>query len=624
MFDTLEEIVRLCELDGDTAQRLQTVIFDGGQRPEPLPALEADSAAVLLGTMKDLLYQTFIRREKLLRTLRMRRFFARQGDDGPHATCCSATYRALAAGQSPPLHWGYFHKQTDWSAGAPKRAAAQSGGRTAMAQTALHTRNDTEFAPDAPFGDAWGPALMGPFAPVADESVWDRLEVHGEIPADLNGVYLRNGPNPRFAPQGRYHPFDGDGMIHAAHFADGRVVYRNRWVRTDAWQEEDRAGQATYYGIRETLKGRTDKRLKDAANTDVIGHGGIALASWYMSGDIYMLDPITLETLGKAPYAKRHGGGFSAHSKVDEQTGELMFFDYWNEAPYMSYGVVAADGTVKNHVPIELPGPRLPHDMAITEHYSILHDLPLFHDEAAMALGRHKLRFHPEMPTRFGVIPRHGAAHDIRWFEFSPCFLYHVVNAWEEGDEVVMVACRYMPERTASGDIDAERTARNIAELKMRSRLWRWRMNMKTGETREEQLDDRYNIEFPSLRAEQTGRKTRWGYVVDHDPDILHWTGIRKFNTDTGECVGEFSDGAAHTWYSEPWFAPADGGTREDDGYVVAFAWNQADRQQQLQVFDARDLSAGPVARVMLPRRVPVGFHACWIAQKNIGRARSA
>ncbi|MCC5868590.1 MAG: carotenoid oxygenase family protein [Gammaproteobacteria bacterium] len=492
-----------------------------------------------------------------------------------------------------------------------------------MQHTELHTKG-LEFAPEAPFGEDYGPMLMGPFAPVADESVWDALEVIGEIPADLNGVYLRNGPNPRFAPQGRYHPFDGDGMIHAAHFERGRVVYRNRWVRTDAWLEEDRAGRATFHGIRETLKGRTDKRLKDASNTDVIGHGGVALASWYMSGDIYKIDPVTLETLGKAPYAKRYGGGFSAHPKVDAHTGELMFFDYWNEAPYMSYGVVAADGTVRNHVPIELPGPRLPHDMAITEHYSILHDLPLLHDEAAMALGRHKLNFHPEMATRFGVIPRYGASDSIRWFEFSPCFLYHTINAWEDGDEVVMVGCRYMPDRTTGGAIDAPRTARNIAELKMNARLWRWRMNLRTGEGREEQIDDRYNVEFPSMHAEHTGRKTRWGYLVDHHPEILHWTGIRKFDTDSGECVGAFSDGAEHTWYSEAWFAAADNAKAEDDGYVVVFAWNEASREQQLQVFDARDLSAGPIARVRLPRHVPSGFHACWMPQASITAARQA
>ena len=126
-----------------------------------------------------------------------------------------------------------------------------------------------------PFGDTYGPTLTGPFAPLSDESVFTDLRLLcGQIPADLNGVYMRAGPNPRFAPNGRYHPFDGDGMVHAAEFRQGRLTIRNRWIRTDAWQEEDTAGAATHWGIRETIVGRQDKPLRDAANTDLVGHNG--------------------------------------------------------------------------------------------------------------------------------------------------------------------------------------------------------------------------------------------------------------------------------------------------------------------------------------------------------------
>jgi len=476
--------------------------------------------------------------------------------------------------------------------------------------------------PDAPFGEDYGPMLTGAFAPVFEEEVLENLPVEGEIPADLNGVYLRNGPNPRFKPNGRYHPFDGDGMLHGAHFDRGRLTYRNKWVRTDAWLEEDHARQNLYWGIMNTLKGRTDLRLKDSANTDVIGHGGHAVASWYMAGEAYHIDPITLETLGKADYTRGMGNGFSAHPKVDEQTGELLFFDYWTEYPYMSYGVVAADGTVRNHVGIELPGARLPHDMAITEHYTVLHDLPLYHDEEALRAGRHKVRFYSHLPTRFGVIPRYGASNDIRWFEFSPCFLYHVVNAWEEGDEVVMVACRFMPAEFPDGRIDEQTTSRMIATLMMSARLWRYRMNLKTGATREECLDAEHNVEFPTYNSRLTGRYTRWGYLVDHDPDILRWTGIRKYDTDTGECVAAWSDGHDCCWYSEPWFAPADNPRSEDHGYVVSFVWNDRERTQQLQVFDALDIGKGPVARVGMPHRIPPGFHACWMKPEQIAARR--
>jgi carotenoid cleavage dioxygenase len=462
------------------------------------------------------------------------------------------------------------------------------------------------------------------FAPIFEEVTLDNFAIEGEIPADLNGVYLRNGPNPRFEPKGSYHAFDGDGMIHAAHFDRGEVTYRNKWVRTAAWLEEDHAGGTDYYGIMTTLKGRTDRRLKDTANTDVIGHGGHAVASWYLAGVPYHIDPITLDTLAPGDYTFAPGNGFSAHPKVDEVTGDLLYFDYFHEHPHMSYGVVDAAGKATHHTVIELPGARLPHDMAITENYSILHDLPVYNDEEAYRAGRHKIRFNAALPARFGVIPRYGTGEEIRWFEFSPCFLYHVVNAWEEGDEVVMVACRYMPIEGADGRIDEVRTARRIATLGMDARLWRYRMNLKTGAAHEECLNPEFNVEFPSYDSARTGRQTRFGYMVDHDPDILRWTGIRKFDTDSGACLGAWSDGHDRCWYSEPWFAPADRQRSEDHGYVVTFVWNDQSREQQLQVFDALDLDRGPVARVRIPHRIPPGFHACWMKPGQIATTNPA
>ena len=486
----------------------------------------------------------------------------------------------------------------------------------------MNTRTSPENL--APFGEDHGPLLTGVYAPVAEELALKDLKLlKGAIPTNLNGVYLRAGPNARYEPNGRYHPFDGDGMVHAAHFENGHLTYRNRWVHTEGFVEEQQVGKSTHFGIRETLKGRPDKRLKDTANTDMVGHRGRALALWYMSGDAYEIDPITLETLGKSTAISHSGGKISAHAKVDEITEEMMFFDYGNDAPYMHYGVVGADGQLKHHVPIDLPGPRLPHDMAVTEHYSVLHDLPLFHDHEAMALGRHKIQFHPEMSSRFGVIARFGAADSIRWFNFTPCYLYHVVNAWEEGDWVVMVGCRYMPALDALGNIDAQRTAKDVAELVMHARLWVWKMNMKTGETAEHVLNTQHNAEFPSYNGRLTGRKTRFGYLVDHSETVtLQWAGVRKFDLETGADLGGWSDDAQHSWYSEPWFAEADAPQAEDDGYLISFQWNDALQRQTLDIFDARDLACGPVAQVELPQRLPAGFHACWIERDRLALGR--
>ena len=472
---------------------------------------------------------------------------------------------------------------------------------------------------EAPFGHSHGPHLTGAFAPIFDELKLEDLPVEGAIPSDLNGVYLRNGPNPHFEPKGTHHYFDGEGMLHAGEFRAGKFTYRNRWVRTEGWLRNTEAGEELYWGVMNSVKDSPDRPMNDVANTDVIGHGGRAVLSWYLSGTPYLVDPITLDTLRAAPeYVSGPGNGMSAHCKVDEHTGDLLFFDYFTQQPHMSYGVVSANGELTHHVPIELPGDRLMHDMGITENYSILHDVPVYHDEEALQAGRHKIIFDASLPIRFGVIPRFGASDSIRWFEFSSCFLYHVVNCWEEGDEIVMVACRYMPARKADGSIDEERTAKMIGGLEMDARLWRYRMNLKTGQTQEECLNEEHNVEFPTYNSLDTGRYTQWAYLVDHDPKMLRWTGIRKFNTDTGESVGEWSDSHDHCWYSEPWFAPADNPVSEDHGYVVTFCWNDQAQSQELQVFDALQISDGPVARVKLPRRIPPGFHACWMKSSQV------
>ncbi|MEL7401501.1 MAG: carotenoid oxygenase family protein, partial [Pseudomonadota bacterium] len=314
---------------------------------------------------------------------------------------------------------------------------------------------------DAPFGHNHGPMLTGPFAPIADELELDDLPVEGEIPKDLSGVYLRNGPNQQFEPKGAHHYFDGEGMIHSGLFRDGKFTYRNKWVRTDGFKKNEEAGEELYWGVMNSNKDSDSKPMNNAANTDVIGHGGKAVASWYLSGVPYIIDPMTLDTVKAAPeYVGGPGKGMSAHFKVDEHTGDLLFFDYFTEAPYMSYGVVNKEGKLVHHVPIELPGSRLMHDMGASANYSILHDVPVYHDHDALKAGRHKIRFDSSLPIRFGVIPRFGASDSIRWFEFSSCFLYHVINCWEEGDEVVMIACRYMPSIKDDGTIDEEATAK--------------------------------------------------------------------------------------------------------------------------------------------------------------------
>ncbi len=465
------------------------------------------------------------------------------------------------------------------------------------------------------------PYRTGAWRPNQREWDADDLEVDGEIPEDLAGVYLRNTENPVHPSIGRYHPFDGDGMVHAISFEAGRATYRNRFVRTDGFVAEQAAAQALWTG----MLGRPDQslrddgwgargRMKDASSTDVVVHNGKALTSFWQCGDIYELDPRSLETTGKAGWVPGFPSptGVSAHTKVDERTGELLVFGYGKEAPYLHYGVVDAGGCLTTSIDIALPGPRLPHDMAFTEHYAILNDLPLFWDEDLLAQGVHLPKFHPDLPSRFAVVRRDGTAADIRWFEADPTYVLHWINAYEDGDEIVLDGFFQhdpSPAKREGSDAHMASVYRYLDLHQLQTRPHRWRFDLSTGRTREESLSDRV-MEFGMINTAVAGRRHRYSYNVTGEPGWFLFDGIVKHDLETGsEERYAFGPGV---FGSETPFAPRLGSTAEDDGYLVTFTTDMPRDCSECLVFDAQRIGDGPVARIRLPERISSGTHACW------------
>jgi len=328
---------------------------------------------------------------------------------------------------------------------------------------------------------AANPFLDGPHAPVDDEVTIDGLEVVGELPAELRGQYVINSPNPRFTPQGRYHWFDGDGMVHGVHLVDGKATYRNRWVRTAAFLEEEEAGEPKWGGILDPINPNRAELDKDTGNTDLVWHNGKLLATWWLGGTPYALKVPSLETEGPVDFSGKLACNMAAHPKVDPKTGELLFFDYSPyQAPYLQYGVVSGDGAKVHTTTIEVPGPRLFHDIAITEKHTIFLDLPMLWDTSAVSKGKRKVAFDTELPSRFGVLPRHAEGSEVRWFELPPSYIYHTINAYEDGDEIVMYACRIEnPIPTLPPDQDPG--VPRLYFLRLEPYLTRYRFNMTTG-----------------------------------------------------------------------------------------------------------------------------------------------
>ena len=467
------------------------------------------------------------------------------------------------------------------------------------------------------------PYRTGPWQPQTSEWRADDLTVIGEIPADLDGVYLRNTENPVHpAIAGKYHPFDGDGMIHVVGFRDGKAFYRNRFIRTDGFVAEQETKEPLWAGLAEPpSKSLRDGwgargRLKDSSSTDVVVHAGVALSSFYQCGDIYRLDPLTLDTLGKSPWAPSEWG-VSAHPKSDERTGELLFFNYGKEAPYLHYGVVDAGNHLVHYVDVPLPGPRLPHDMAYTENYAILNDCPLFWEPSLLEKGVHAARFHPELPLRIGVIPRRGTTGQVRWFEAEATYVLHWVNAYEEGDEIVLDGFfQDDPEPQDRGDgTYYQRMFRFLALDRMQSRLHRWRLNLVTGAVREERLRDRVT-EFGMINGSYGGRRNRYAYAATGVPSWFLFNGLVKHDLETG--TDEHYAFGEGVYGSETAMAPRVGSTGEDDGYLVTLTTDMNENRSECLVFDARRVGDGPVARVRLPERISSGTHATWAAGSSI------
>lgn len=436
--------------------------------------------------------------------------------------------------------------------------------------------------------------LAGNYGPVCEEVTVFDLPVTGQVPQELSGRYLRIGPNPCPLPDGPYHWFMGDGMVHGVELRDGKAVsYRNRWVQTDRVAE--RLGEPAPRGPRQPMY--------DSSNTNVLGHAGRILA--LTEGCVpYELTP-ELDTVGRQDFGGPLPSGMTAHPKVDPETGELLSFAYWFEEPYVRYHVIGADGALVRSVPVDTPGPTMMHDFAVTDRSVIFFDLPvLFSLELAMD---------PDVPfpfqwddtyqARVGVMSRDGDGSDLRWSEVDPCYVFHPMNAYEDGDgRVVVDVARHADMFRRSAETSAQSSALTLD---------RWTIDPAAGKVVEERLDDRPQ-EFPRVDPRLIGRRHRYGYTAESS--LLpgeEGSAILKHDLQAGTVEAhELGDGRVP---GEPTFIPAEGGA-EDEGWLVTFVYDAARDASDLIVLDATDPTGAPVASVAMPQRVPYGFHGNWVA----------
>ncbi|MGD9997770.1 MAG: carotenoid oxygenase family protein [Ilumatobacteraceae bacterium] len=441
--------------------------------------------------------------------------------------------------------------------------------------------------------------LSSNYAPVRDEVTAFDLPVIGELPTELVGRYLRNGPNPMGEVDAQtHHWFVGDGMVHGVRLDSGRAAwYRNRYVGSSAVSAQRNQPD---------IPGRNWNDSPLGPNTNV---GGFAGTTWAMveAGTCPVELTYELETVGRNDFFGTLPGAFTAHPKVDPDTGEMhaMVYAWAQWFDHIQYVVVAPDGKVRRTVDIPLPGMAMVHDMSLTQRYAVVYDMPVTVDLDLAFAGRFPFRWNPDYGSRLGFLPREGEAADIVWVDAPVCYSYHPMNSYDTADgKVVIDLCVY--EKMFASDILGP-FGDGLAHLE------RWVIDVAARTVSTTVIDETYS-EFPRHRGSLSTKEYRYGYCAS--PSLEPGWPTLKYDLQTGERA-VFDHGPGRSG-GEPVFVSRAGSTAEDDGWLLTMVHDLTTDTAELVVLDAQDFDRGYVAQVLLPQRVPYGFHGNWVSDRSV------
>jgi len=454
------------------------------------------------------------------------------------------------------------------------------------------------------------PYLTGNFAPIGSEDDFADLKIKGEIPKGLHGSYYRNGPNPQFEPRDpNHHWFAGDGMIHAFHIADGKASYLNRYVHTNKYVVEKKAGRSVFgtFGNPMTTDPEFVGQDSGVGNTNIVWHGNRLLAL-EEGHNPFEMDPVTLESRGYRDYAGK-AMRFTAHPKMDPETGEMVFFGYSAGPGFFSenvgFGVADKTGKVTRLDMFKAPFCSMIHDFFVTRNYAMFPVLPLTGDLTRAMNGKPAFAWEPDKGSHIGVLRRDAPIETMQWFTTDACYVFHPMNMWEDGDKIYADVMQY---ENAPLFPNADGSPGKQAG----ARLARWTFDLsgKTNTVKREYIDDMKG-EFPRLDERRAGLSYHHGYFAadSQGGNKVLFDSIAHIDFKTGKkIVHTFEDG----FPGEPVFVPRSANAPEGDGWLVATVYRPGDDRSDLAVFDAGDISKGPIGLAELPRRIPFGFHGNW------------
>ena len=420
--------------------------------------------------------------------------------------------------------------------------------------------------------------LQGNYAPVKNLISETGLKVTGQIPKDLSGLFVRNGPNPMGAVnEKKHHWFLGEGMLHGIRLDSGNALwYKNKLVDGN----------------------------DSIANTSVISHGGKIYAIVEAGGYPVEIDQ-DLNSLNTKPFYGNSNEGFTAHPKIDPDTNEMhaMCYDYANNFDTVNYVVIDQNGSHKKTQSIPFESRSMLHECAITKNYMLVFDLSVVFDLYKLGRGYFPMSWDDNHQSRIGLLSRNGDSNNVQWFDIDRTYFFHTFNAHEDSNGNVIV--------TAAAYGRLFDTDWNGPFTESPPQLTKWELNTKSGHATSTSLDDRF-VEFPRINPKLVGKLNQYAYALASsnlkEPDFNE---IVKYDlkNDTSEVYGYGSG----KFGAEPVFVPAEGAQSEDEGYLLSLVYNQETDNSDLIILNAKEPKSGPLATVHLPQRVPFGFHGEWV-----------
>ncbi len=462
-----------------------------------------------------------------------------------------------------------------------------------------------------------------------EEAYWLK-PVSGSVPKQLKGTLFRNGPG--LLDIGGIpikHPFDGDGMVCAFTFDKGNVYFRNRFVRTQGFLEEQAAGTILYrnvFGTQKTggwWKNAFDFQFKNVANTNIIYWGGKLLALWE-GGLPYRLDPHTLETLGtdQLEGVLEAEDAFAAHPWIEPQSvinnHQPCLINF-----YVDAGLSTTLHTYEFDSNFQLlrnqrhpvPGFAFIHDFAITPHYYIFFQNPVKFNPIPYALGLRGagecIKFQPQQNTRIWVIPRNrDRGETVKQLEVNAGFIFHHGNAFELNEHQLCVDSICYADLP---DVDPNSDFRDVDfEALDPGQLWRFTLNLDTA-TVEKELAEPRCCEFPTIHPQKVGQPYRYVFMgtAHQSRGNAPLQAILKYDWQTQQ--RHVWSAAPRGFVSEPTFVPKPEAETEDDGWVLTLIYNAAKHCSELVILAGSNLEE--IARLELKYHIPYGLHGSWVSQ---------